>query len=107
MPADGLVAPGLVRFTVGGHEPPRCLPSLPPGVLVKAGSVEGMAGPGPGPATAADRHPACLEVRLDAGEAGLEALEPALLVETLGRRGVTPPPAAPPPPPAGKRPPQA
>src|SRR2546428_11526458 len=93
MPTDGLVAPRLVRLSVGADEEACGPPALLPALEAEARLVEMMAALRKSPPTPADRHPgigqACLELR----EPGLQGLEPALLVEALGAAGIAPDPS--------------
>ena len=84
VPADRLVAPGLVGFAVGGDEPPSALPASLPRRLVQSSLLQVGADPGERCPTPADRHPPLAQSSLHLDEASGEALETALLVEALG-----------------------
>ena len=94
VPADGLVAPGLVRLAVGGDEPARCFPSPAPRRLAEPGLVEMVTGAGLVAPASTDGHPSLLESGLDLAQPGLEHLETALLGEALRRAGVAAGPAS-------------
>src|SRR5437899_9613989 len=93
MPTDGLVAPRLVRLSVGANEEAGSCPTVPPLPEAHARLLQVVAGLRKSPPTPANRHPgfgqACLELR----EPGLQDLEPALLVEALGAAGIAPDPS--------------
>jgi hypothetical protein len=92
VPADGLVPPRLVGLPIGGEEPTRRLPPLPPLLLAHPGLVE-MAASGQTPTPPADRHPPLDQTSLHLHQAGVKDLETALLLEPLRPAAIAPGPA--------------
>jgi hypothetical protein len=85
MPADRLVPPRFVGLAVGADEQPRGLPPCAPLLVGQARLAQVVAHTGEPPPTPTDGQPPFGHPGLGIGQSRTEHLEPALLLEPLGR----------------------
>jgi hypothetical protein len=88
VPADGLVAPRLVGFTVDGDEPTRGIPFRAPLGERLAGSTEVVTVPRQALTTPADRQGTDCQLGFDIAQTGTQDLSPALFLPAFRSAGV-------------------